>query len=92
MYQASVEEAQAVEVRRKHPPAQPPSAPCASSTDAPAWPKPDLSPPTYFDGDGILALFALTGSSPTGASGRPALSGSTVSVHSMAIRLRPHHE
>jgi hypothetical protein len=74
------------------PPAQPPRAPCASSTDAPAWPKPGLSPPTNFDGDGILALCALAGSSPTGASGPPALGGSTVSVHLMAVRLRPHHE
>ena len=63
---------------------------------APAWPEPSLSPPAGFDGDGILALVALSGSSPTGASGPPALGGSTVmlqvSVHSMAVRLRPHHE
>jgi hypothetical protein len=41
------------------PSAHSPRAPCPSSTDAPARPKVDLSPPTDFDGDGILALFAL---------------------------------
>jgi hypothetical protein len=48
--------------RRPHggpPSAHSPRAPCSCSTDALAWPKPDLSPPTDFDGDGILALFAL---------------------------------
>jgi hypothetical protein len=42
-----------------HPSAHSPRAPCSSPTGALAWPKPDLSPPTDFDGDGILALFAL---------------------------------
>ena len=42
-----------------HPSAHSPRAPCSSPTDALAWPKPDLSPPADFDGDGILALFAL---------------------------------
>jgi hypothetical protein len=36
------------------------------------------------DGEWILALFALAGSSPTGASDPPALGGFTVDVHSMA--------
>ena len=45
------------------PSAHPPRAPCSSPTDAPAWPKPDLSPPADFDGDGILAFVALAGSS-----------------------------
>jgi hypothetical protein len=58
----------------------------------PAWQKPGLSPPTGFGGDGILALFVLAESSSTGASHPPALGGFTVTVHSMAVRLRPHHE
>ena len=51
-----------------HPSAHSPRAPCSSSTDALAWPKPDLSPPTDVDGDGILALFAPGGG---GAHGGP---------------------
>ena len=60
-----------------HPSAHSPRAPCSSSTDAPAWPKPDLSPPTDFDGDGILALFALAaGACREGTSGGvPCLTG-----------------
>jgi hypothetical protein len=72
-----------------HPSAHSPRAPCSSSADALA---PDLSPPTGFGGVGILALFARTCSSSTGASGPPALGGSTVSVHSVAIRSFPHNE
>jgi hypothetical protein len=67
------------------PSAHPPRVPCSSSTDAPAWPKPNLFPPADFDGVSILALFALSCPSSTGASGPPALGGSTVSVHSVAV-------
>ena len=87
-----VDAAQAYSGGEGIPSAHPPRAPCGSPTGAPAWPKPNLPPPTDFDGVGILALFALTCSSPTGASGPPALGGSTVSVHSMAVSLRPHNE
>jgi hypothetical protein len=45
------------------PTAQPPRAPCTTTTDPPAWPKPNHTPPTDFYGDGILAFGALAGSS-----------------------------